>query len=144
MRKIRNYLKIAQIKSLENGVTMNFSLGYMEEAKGKFDFVFNRNCWYYCMSDRVFAEIVYNLVKKNGYAYLIIPNEQFLKNRVKKVSFFVKIILLSAFYVNDLFNVKLGHAQPSQKKLERIFRTFDFDFLSIDVVRNSTIVKFRK
>jgi len=54
----RNYQLIAQKRSAEAGVSLEFSLGYLEDAKryvhNPFDLVFIRLAWYYCMNDLCF------------------------------------------------------------------------------------------
>ena len=68
----REYERIARRRAEEAGVPLEFSLGYLEAA-GKlgsecFDAVFCRLCWYYCRSDRRFAQMIFSLVRPGGAA----------------------------------------------------------------------------
>src|SRR5262249_33655158 len=56
------------------GVRLEFSLGYLEDAakfgRECFDLVFCRVCWYYCRSDRAFARLLVSLIKPGGAGYV--------------------------------------------------------------------------
>jgi SAM-dependent methyltransferase len=70
----RRYREIAQARTSEIGVSVRFSLGYLEDAKvfldQPFDLVFNRICWNYSQDDRRFADLVYALVRPGGAGYV--------------------------------------------------------------------------
>jgi len=99
----RNYRDIAMQKAQKAGVEIAFSLGYMEEAASfpPFDLVFSRVCWRYCMSDRRFAAIVWNLIARGGWAYIL---EESLETTLRRP-----------------LGIKLGHVRPSRGMIERLF-----------------------
>lgn len=65
-----HYRDIAAGKARHAGVSLEFSLGYLEGARRlrdrRFDVVFNRSSYYYAMNDRAFARLLYDLVKPGG------------------------------------------------------------------------------
>src|SRR5579884_2202996 len=69
-----NYLRMAREHAAGAGVSINFSIGYHEEAARladhPFDLVFVRFCWNYSRSDRRFARIVHSLVRRGGVGYV--------------------------------------------------------------------------
>ncbi len=73
----RTYMRIAQDHAREGGVSCEWSLGFLEAASrlqdNPFDLVFCRICWYYCISDAHFADLVLRLTKPGGAAWLDIP-----------------------------------------------------------------------
>lgn len=132
-----NYHRIAQRHAEAAGVKLNFSLGYLEEAKKflaqPFDLVFNRICWYYCKNDRAFARLVYNLVKPGGVAYIDTNNTAFAAIRGK-----TKLI----YFLNNHFAWKVGHPFPPSGRIARLFRQYPLDELTEDYStgRNDRIV----
>src|SRR5579885_2224891 len=70
----REYQRIAKARADAHGVSLQYSLGYLEDAtrlgRGVFDIVFCRVCWYYCRGDRAFASIIYSLLKPGGTGYI--------------------------------------------------------------------------
>jgi SAM-dependent methyltransferase len=68
------YQKIAEKETAARGLSVKYSIGYLEDAEkftgAGFDFVFNRICWMYCSDDRSFARLVFRLVKPGGAGYV--------------------------------------------------------------------------
>jgi 2-polyprenyl-3-methyl-5-hydroxy-6-metoxy-1,4-benzoquinol methylase len=68
------YRAMCRERARAAGVQIEFSLGYLEEARrlapGSFDVVFNRVCWCYCANDAQFASILYGLVRPGGWGYV--------------------------------------------------------------------------
>lgn len=139
----RNYQEIARQKAREHNVMLNFRLGYMEEADGEYDLVFSRICWCYCINDFKFAKLIYHLVAKGGYGYLIINNEDFYKKATEQ-SIIKRIKLSIQFWLNELLDFKIGHPHPSRNKIAKVFAGYNFHKFEISHESTSTIVKFRK
>lgn len=122
----RNYLEIAKRKAAEEGVEVKFSIGYLEEAKGTFDVVFNRICWYYCMNDRSFARIVFQLLAPGGVGYVDTPNSSDSKmfSRLRTS-------------LNDRLGLKIGHPFPRHGRIARLFMEQDVETIVTDYSRPS-------
>ena len=77
----RIYQQFAEEKARRAGVSISWSLGYLDEAlrlgEGGFDLVFNRICWYYAISDRDFSRVVWRLLKGGGVGYIDSNNASF-------------------------------------------------------------------
>jgi 2-polyprenyl-3-methyl-5-hydroxy-6-metoxy-1,4-benzoquinol methylase len=140
----RNYLEIARAMAAAENVTVDFSLGYLEEAHGKFDVVFNRICWYYCINDYRFAKCIYNLVKENGYGFIVVNNEKYLQEELEKESGIKKIVIKMSYWLNENFNIKLTHVHPSHRKLSRIFARLNFRHLQLEQRGHNTLITFNK
>lgn len=140
----RNYLEIAKNKAQSESIALNFSLGYLEEAQGKYDMIFNRICWYYCINDNQFATRIYNLVKKNGFGFIVVNNEKFLHEELTKESGLKKILIRFSYWLNENFNIKLTHVHPSHQKLSRIFARLDFKSLQVERRGHNTLITFNK
>lgn len=119
-----NYCRIAKAKSEALGLKIDFSLGYMEEAikfaDRPFDFVFNRICWYYCINDDEFAQMIFSLVCPSGHAYI--------DNYINKGSGAGRI----RYWINALTGWKIGNPPPPPGRLEMLFRRFEG--LQVDVL----------
>jgi SAM-dependent methyltransferase len=65
-----NYRRIAASRAERCGVTLEYSVGYLEDiasyAPRQFDVVFNRSSYFYAMSDRAFAQRLYEAVAPAG------------------------------------------------------------------------------
>lgn len=140
----QNYLEIAKNKAKSENIKLNFSLGYLEEARGKFDMIFNRICWYYCINDYQFAKCIYDLVKKNGYGFIVVNNEKFLHQELAKETGLKKELIKLSYWLNENFNIKLTHVHPSHRKLSRIFARFNFKHLQIEQRGHNTLITFNK
>ncbi|MGM9476258.1 class I SAM-dependent methyltransferase [Pedobacter sp. GSP4] len=140
----RNYLKIARDRAETENVALDYSLGYLEEAHGQFDVLFNRICWYYCINDYLFAKRIYNLVKDNGYGFIVVNNEKFLKQELAKEAGLKKLIIKMSYWLNENFNIKLTHVHPSHQKLSRIFAGLSFQRLQVEQHGHNTLITFNK
>jgi 2-polyprenyl-3-methyl-5-hydroxy-6-metoxy-1,4-benzoquinol methylase len=126
----RNYLDIAKRKAAEAGVDVTFSLGYLEDARGSFDLVFNRICWYYCRNDRQFAKTFFELVAPGGAGYIDTANSRdpsarsSLAQRVRAA-------------LNDRLGLKIGHPLPPHGRIERLLRQHGVEKLVTDYSRPS-------
>lgn len=140
----KNYLNIASQKSKIEKVDINFSLGYLENVKGEFDILFNRICWYYCINDYKFADLIYSLVNNGGYGYIIVNNENWLFSNMKKESLAKQTYLIVNYWLNEFFNIKFIHIHPSHKKIKKIFSKFNFSYLKIERDKMNTVISFKK
>lgn len=123
----RNYMRIAQQHAETAGVELQFSLGYLEEAKKfidrPFDLVFNRICWYYCKNDREFTKLIYDLAKPGGAGYIDTNNTAFATINGRK-----KIIY---FFSNHLA-WKVGHPFPPRGRVARLLHKYPLDYMILD------------
>lgn len=122
-----NYLRIARRHAAEAGVDVEFSLGYMEEARKfvtrPFDLVFNRVCWYYCRNDREFARLVHDLVKPGGAAYIDTNNTAFATITGRR-----RII----YFLNGWLGWKIGHPFPPRGRVAALLNKRLIDYMTVD------------
>jgi 2-polyprenyl-3-methyl-5-hydroxy-6-metoxy-1,4-benzoquinol methylase len=117
-----NYQSIAERHARDVGVKLDYQLGHLEDAAGKFDLVFNRICWYYCADDADFSRSVRKLMNPGGAAILIIADERFFRNELaRQVRLRARLRMRVEFLINEWFGIKLGHPHPSRKRIARIF-----------------------
>ena len=140
----RNYLEIAQREATQGGVQVEFSLGYMEEATGIYDVVFNRVCWYYCVSDGAFAKKVFSLVRPGGVGYLIINTDRYLEGVWPRMPAWQRLKSKLFFALNDKFSLKIGHVMSSHGKIEHLFRSLPLQKLEVGNRGDMTVVRFRR
>ena len=126
----RIYKKMAEKKAHKVGVTVDFCLGYMEEAPfmldREFDLVFNRVCWYYGSSDFAMAQVMRKMVKPGGGVFLETNNSMSGKHSIKK--------WLQCF-LNNIFYLKIGHPYPPKGRAERLLQRNGFNILDADYSR---------
>lgn len=140
----KNYLDIASKKSKTEEVEIKFSLGYLESAKGKFDILFNRICWYYCINDYKFAGLIYSLVNDGGYGYIIVNNENWFFDKIKTEKLIKKAFLSINYWFNEFLDIKFIHIHPSHRKLKKAFSKFNFTYINIEREKLNTIISFKK
>lgn len=113
----RAYLAIAREGAAQAGVRVDFSLGYLEDARrlahAPFDLVFCRICWNYCRNDRVFARLVFRLMRPGGAAYIDANTEDFARPHGRQ---------RLAYALYRLTGWKIGHPYPPRGRLARLFR----------------------
>jgi SAM-dependent methyltransferase len=136
----RKYETIAMDHAAASGVLLQFSLGYLEEAKkfgeNYFDLVFCRLCWYYCRSDRAFAKLIYSLIKPNGFGYVECNTPAFAEPTGSR---------RLQYWLNQCLWWKIGHPMPAHGRIESLFERYPLAHLSTDYGSNLTdIVMFRK
>lgn len=124
----RNYLEIAKRRAADEGVDVTFSIGYMEEAKGTFDVVFNRICWYYCIDDRSFAKTVFDLVEPGGVGYIDTANSS-------EASTDPTTTLRLRTALNDRLGFKIGHPLPPHGRIARLLMEQDVEKILADYSR---------
>lgn len=128
----RTYQRIAEEKTQQARVSMQYSLGYLEEAlrngEGCFDLVFNRICWYYGRSDRGFASLVWRLLKPGGVAYVDTNNSSF-KHETQNLAARIRTNL------NNVLGIKIGHPMPPRGRIAHLFNDFPIDKMLVDYTR---------
>ena len=123
----RAYQKITSKHAADAGITLNYSLGYLDEAETliahPFDLVFTRLAWCYCMNDRAFAELLYSLVRPGGAAYIDTNTPAF--ENIRAFRHFV-------YFLNDHFGWKIGHPHPPHGRIATLLHRYAIDFMILD------------
>lgn len=113
-----NYRAFAAEKARAERVEMEFYLGYMDDALNvlnrEFDLVFNRICWYYCMSDSGFARVVYDLVRPGGWAYIDTNHSGVGRESARWAT-------RARRWLNDALAIKIGHPYPLRGRVAELF-----------------------
>jgi SAM-dependent methyltransferase len=127
----RNYYDIAQQKVKEYfvGDNVNFVLGYMDDAPDllseRYDFVFNRVCFYYGRGDASFSDVIYRMVREGGFAYIDTTHEKY------KYETLSAIARLRA-WLNSALSIKIGHPFPPHGRLASLFLRYPVKKMLID------------
>jgi SAM-dependent methyltransferase len=127
----RGYRDMARVRIQDLGLAerVRFSLGYLEEAPAllgsRFDLVFNRLCWYYCMSDAAFARVVYRLVTPGGWAYVDTNHSGFHRSELSRAA-------RVRTWLNDRLALKIGHPFPPHGRVARLFLGYPIQQMRID------------
>lgn len=125
----RNYLRIAEQKAKEAGVSIIFSLGYMDEAplilKKQYDLVFSRVCFYYGWDDRSFVGVIYNLMRPSGYAYIETHNSSY---KWSSLSLSVRF----RTWLNAVIGLKIGHPHPPRGRIPTLFLKYPIQKLIVE------------
>ena len=123
------YRDYAKAKASENGVKLELSLGYMDDAPDilnkQFDVVFNRICWNYGTTDDAFARTVYRLVKPGGIIYIDTATSQWgsqLTSGRTKIR----------GWLNDNLHIKIGHPYPPRGRVAALLQAFPHDEILCD------------
>lgn len=123
----RAYLDIAERRAADAGVSIEFSLGYLEDASKflsrGFDLVFCNLAWYYCIDDRRFAHLFYELVKPGGAGYIDCNTVIFDKPGT----------LRKALHgINRATGMKVGHLYPPHGRIATLFCAYPMQELILD------------
>ncbi len=133
----RAYRDVASRRASAAGVRVEFSLGYLEEARrfasSPFDLVFNRVCWCYSMSDRHFARVIYDIVRPGGAAYIDTPTGEYADARRAKPI---------VYWLNDALWLKVGHPYPPRGRILSLFAKLPYERLEADSSRADRDVLF--
>ncbi len=127
-----NFLRLA--KSFMKNENINYQLSYMDNFKGKFDVIFSRVSWYYCFNDFSFIKKIYNNLSNNGFFIGVLHNRT--RSKKVKVNIFRKIQIF--FY--DYLYIKVGHIDPTQKRIFKIFASVPFSKVIIKNWGKDTLV----
>jgi 2-polyprenyl-3-methyl-5-hydroxy-6-metoxy-1,4-benzoquinol methylase len=122
-----NYQRLAQHRAEQAGVTLTYSLGYLESAcrwrAQPFDLVFNRLCWCYCMNDLSFARLIYKLLKPGAAAYIDSNTPAFDRERERR---------WWQYRLNEYAGIKIGHPHPPHGRIARLLQRFPHEELVLD------------
>jgi SAM-dependent methyltransferase len=106
-------MEYAAARAAENGVVIHTSLGYMEDVirhcPPPFDVVFNRVCWYYCVNDRRFAQLIVSLLRPGGLGYVKTNIEDFTVKTAGKARVY--------YWLNAHLGCKIGHSFPPKGRV---------------------------
>lgn len=123
----REYQRLAQRRAEACGVTLQFSLGYLEDAakfgENCFDLVFCRVCWYYSRSDRAFARLLHSLVRPGGLGYVECNTPAFAR---------AKGIRRLQYWLNNHLWWKIGHPMPPRGRIAGLLQNYENDYLELD------------
>jgi len=123
-----------------NNQDWNFKLNIIDNIDGKYDIIFNRVCWYYCLNDKRFLKSIYNSLNEKGLFIGVLHNE----NRIENSNGFKSLFFKLQFILNDKFNIKIGHPPPSKQKINNIFNDYNFSSLKIEDYGLDTLIIFKK
>ena len=128
----RTYMQLARQKATEHKVSVDFSLGYLEEievhTQQAFDLVFSRLTWLYCMDDRRFAALIFGLLKKGGYAFLWSNTRSFERSLKRKIS----LLRRARYALYQHLGVKIGHLHPERGAIAALFNQLHPEYLEAD------------
>jgi SAM-dependent methyltransferase len=135
------FLSQAKERARRSGVTIAFSLGYLEAAprvlREPFDLVFCRLCWCYGRGDRTLGRVLYNLVKPGGYGYVECPTPAYAPPR--NAGRWLQSEL------NELLWWKIGHPYPPHHRIAKIVTSYPVSHVELDYTSPLfDIVLFRK
>lgn len=123
-----------------NKQNWNFRLDIIDNIEGKYDIIFNRVCWYYCLNDNKFLKSIYNALNDSGVFIGVLHNE----NRLGKSYGIKRLLLKIQMLLNEKFDIKIGHPPPSKQKINNIFSHYNFSSLKIEDYGLDTLIIFKK
>jgi SAM-dependent methyltransferase len=122
----REYEGITRERAAAAGVSLRFSLGYLEDARHlreQFDLVFCRVCWYYARSDRAFSGLLYSLIKPGGIGYIECNTPAFSQPAGwRKLQ----------YWLNSYFWFKVGHPMPPHGRIARLLQQHHVTHMTMD------------
>ncbi len=125
----RNYERLARECAAAADVSIQFSIGYLDEAEQKlgeqFDLVFNRICWNYGRGDDSFARVVFSMIKPGGVAYIDTTHSNWRRELLPWSA-------RARTWLNDQFGLKIGHPFPPHGRLARLFAAMPVEKLFVD------------
>ena len=121
------YESIARQRADVAGVSMSYSIGYLEDARcfesALFDLVFCRGCWCYSRSDRAFARLVYSLIKPGGVGYVECNTPEFSHPQSWRVA---------QYWLNRHLWLKVGHPMPPHGRIAALLQRCDLRDMTLD------------
>lgn len=123
----RQYQVITRERAAAAGVVINFSLGYLEDARRfqmqPFDLLFCRVCWYYARGDRSFARLVDSLVKPSGVGYVESNTPAFSRPRGWR---------RLQYALNHYLWLKIGHPMPPHGRIAALLQRSNITRMTLD------------
>jgi 2-polyprenyl-3-methyl-5-hydroxy-6-metoxy-1,4-benzoquinol methylase len=116
-----NYRRIAADRAQRHGVTLEYSVGYLEDiaalAPRRFDVVFNRSSYFYSMDDRVLARRLYDAVAPAGcLAVFCIPTTQYARSMGTRPN--------AREWLNSHLGLKIGHPMTPPGRVASLLARF--------------------
>lgn len=139
-----NFVKLAIEKANEEGYSFTHTVDYIDNVNGPYDVIFNRGAFNYCFDDKKFVNILYNQLNIGGIYFGILVNENQVFSAKKTPLFSKKTLLYIQFWLNDIFNIKIGHPFTSKRKIKKIFEASPFEILRLEDYGVQTLVIARK
>ena len=139
-----NFVKLAIKRADQEGYSFTHTIDYIDHIRGPYDVIFNRGAFNYCFDDKKFVNILYHQLNKGGIYFGILVNENQVFSTKKAPLFSKKTLLYIQFWLNDIFNIKLGHPFTSKRKIKNIFETSPFEILRLEDYGVQTLVIARK
>lgn len=139
-----NFVKLAIEKADEEGYSFTHTIDYIDHVKGPYDIIFNRGAFNYCFDDKKFVDILYTQLNHGGIYFGILVNENQVFSEKKASLFSKKTFLYIQFWLNEVFNIKLGHPFTSKRKIKKIFKASLFEILQLEDYGIQTLVIARK
>lgn len=123
----RGYAVIARSRAQSASVSIDFSMGYLEDAKRfcaePFDLVFCRVCWYYARSDRGFARLLYSLIRPGGVGYVACNTPAFSRpTGVRRLQ----------YWLNQRLWWKIGHPMPPHGRIAGLLQKYPVARMTLD------------
>jgi 2-polyprenyl-3-methyl-5-hydroxy-6-metoxy-1,4-benzoquinol methylase len=137
-----NYMQIAKQDAILEKVNVQYQLCYLDDFKGKFDVIFNRICFYYCINDKKFAEKIYDALLPNGIAYILFHNENRLYHTNDNI--IKKIIAVTKYKLNNATGIKIGHPPISKSRMQSIFERLQPTSIEISEYGLDTLIIVKK
>jgi SAM-dependent methyltransferase len=123
-----NYRTFAADHAKKEGVSVEFSLGYLEDAikymDRPFDLVFSRLSWSYCMADGPFAQLFYDLVLPGMIGYIDVNTPAFAGHETWRRSI--------VYAVDRYMKIKIGHPYPQHGRVASLLLRHPMHRVEID------------
>ncbi len=123
----REYAVIARNRAHSASASIDFSIGYLEDAKRfcpeTFDLVFCRVCWYYARSDRAFARLLYSLIKPGGVGYVACNTPAFSQPKGAR---------RLQYWLNRRLWWKIGHPMPPHGRIASLLQKYPITRMTLD------------
>jgi SAM-dependent methyltransferase len=124
-----SYEAIAKELATTHGVSMTFSIGYLDDVEGRFaqqfDLVFNRICWYYGMGDRSFSKAFFSLIRPGGAGYIDTNTSESRWPQLSPLTRF-------RYWLNNRLWIKIGHPFPPRGRLATLFASMPIERMHVD------------
>jgi SAM-dependent methyltransferase len=122
----REYEAVTRHRAVEAGVSLHYSLGYLEDARllhEPFDLLFCRGCWCYARGDRTFAGLLYALIKPGGVGYVECCTPLFAQPQGwRKLQ----------YWMNGYLWFKVGHPWPPHGRIAKLLQRHPIASMILD------------
>lgn len=109
----RQYMGYAVARARAANVEVRFSLGYLEDVskvfREPFDIVFNRVCWYYCVNEKRFAQLLVRLLRPGGVGYV--------RTDIHRPHLRVNVWRRTQQWLNTHTAIRIGHPFPPRGRV---------------------------